>query len=208
MSVFAKFTRLSIPLYKILFRRQQSQPIGPVIPAEISLIDKSGSADLTDAEMHTLRFNRCPDCLSKVMYPGPSGGASQNYRCGFCGMGYNLSGFADHRIGLPYHIWDDKTRKFRSDLCALLATRGIRTARDNWGVEKDGHHGLWMWSYTGFFTIPDNYQVIRLNLWTKSHSSSGVLFDIPQFWSETFLQVPDPDFLDKFEEALCRKMKK
>jgi len=52
---------------------------------------KSGEA-ITDWEYETLKENnKCPNCLVGQVICGLSSSISTNYRCPYCGQGYNLT---------------------------------------------------------------------------------------------------------------------
>lgn len=178
------------------FRRNRPKLIK--YPAEIRIIEVSGSANLTDKEIELFYrprpplSNCCPDCYNHEFYAGPTGGYSQNFRCSLCGMGFNLSGgFGDERIGLPYNLWTDQVKAHRRLLQDLLKNHGFQTSNNNWGIEKDGHHGIWIWPHDNFACGPNDLITIHILIWD---SNGG--------WERHVIQLPDPDFIKKIDRAL------
>ena len=190
----SKFTDFVGAFTRRLKPRPKSVPVEPGGPR---IIETSGNADLTDAEMERIYgdfgFCRpgCPDCRHSSFYTGPQGGGSQNYRCALCGMGYNLTGrVGDHRIGLPRHLWIPRIKEYRSLLHTLLASHGFQTSDENWGIVKDGHHGIWIWPHQNFATIPTDESSLTILTWN--------VFE----WDKHHLQLPDPGFVSQLHEAL------
>lgn len=166
-------------------------------PKEVQIVNSAGSGPLTAAEIKCLYVgdkNWCPDCYHHGFYAGPRGGGSQNYRCGLCGMGFNLSGgFGDERIGLPFHLWDDEVKKHRHLLGSLLDAHGFRTSEENWGIESKGRHGIWIWSHRNFMTVPEDFITVNIFTWDPGTA---------ELWKKHSVQLPDPDFICKIDRIL------
>jgi hypothetical protein len=96
------------------------------------------------------------------------------------------------RIGLPFHLWDSRTKNHRSMICGLLERHNFKTSDNNWGIEKEGCYGVWQWPNCSFSTTPTNFNSVIILTWSIS----------TRLWHECIIQLPDPEFIDKIDEAL------